>query len=301
MKKNLASYAQNARSFFDNTVDVDMASLHEAFLSKLAPDASILDAGCGSGRDARAFVQRGYDVTAFDASAPLARLASEHCGLDVAVRTFSEVSEISAYDGVWSCASLLHVPVVDLADALDKLWRSLRPGGCFYLSFKLGDGERVHDGRHFTDANEETLRAWLAPLPEVSSVQTWITEDRRLERSEQWINALAMRHHAPARKLVTAGRRPPSCLICRKPWTMRRKSTSRWPSSMPRECACCCPTCWPRWCARKRRTRQIHRAAFACSRAITSISPTPEALRLLVADSYRSYTGRSPMSVGFSV
>ena len=163
------------------------------------------DAGCGSGRDAKAFVQGGYDATAFDASAPLARLASEHCGLDVAVRTFSEVSEISAYDGVWSCASLLHVPVVDLADALGKLWRSLRPGGCFYLSFKLGDGERVHDGRHFTDANDETLRAWLAPLPEVSSVQTWITEDRRPERSEKWINALAMRHHTPGRKLVTGG------------------------------------------------------------------------------------------------
>ena len=208
MKKNLAYYAQNARSFFDNTVDVDMASLHEAFLSKLAPDASILDAGCGSGRDAKAFVQRGYDVTAFDASAPLARLASEHCGLDVAVRTFSEVSEVSAYDGVWSCASLLHVPVVDLADALGKLWRSLRPGGYFYLSFKLGDGERAHDGRHFTDANDKTLRAWLAPLPEMASVQTWITEDRRPERPDKWINALAMRQHAPGRKLVTGGNDP---------------------------------------------------------------------------------------------
>ena len=73
MKNNLAYYAENARSFFDNTVDVDMASLHEAFLSNLVPDASILDAGCGSGLDAKAFVQRGYSVTAFDASAPLAR------------------------------------------------------------------------------------------------------------------------------------------------------------------------------------------------------------------------------------
>ena len=107
MKKNLAYYAENARSFFDHTVDVDMASLHEAFLSKLAPDASILDAGCGSGRDARAFVQGGYDVTAFDASAPLARLASEHCGLDVAVRTFSEVSEMATTSPCWGLPSLV--------------------------------------------------------------------------------------------------------------------------------------------------------------------------------------------------
>ena len=211
MPKNLAYYAENARSFFDNTVSVDMASLHEAFLSKLPLNASILDAGCGSGRDAKAFMQRGYVVTAFDASAPLAQLASEHSGLTVAVRSFADVTEISAYDGVWSCASLLHVPLVDLADALGKLWRSLRPGGCFYLSFKLGEGERVHDGRHFTDANDTTLRAWLVPLPELSSVQTWITEDVRPERPGKWINALVVRqvrHPAPVRKLVTGGNDP---------------------------------------------------------------------------------------------
>ena len=211
MTSNLAYYAENARSFFDNTVNVDMASLHEAFLSKLPLNANILDAGCGSGRDAKAFVLRGYVVTAFDASAPLAQLASEHCGLDVAVRSFSDVTEIAAYDGVWSCASLLHVPVMDLADALEKLWRSLRPGGCFYLSFKLGDGERVHEGRHFTDANDITLRAWLEPLPEVLSVQTWITEDVRPERPGKWINALAVRqvrHHPPVRKLVMGGHDP---------------------------------------------------------------------------------------------
>ena len=211
MPKNLVYYAENARSFFDNTVSVDMASLHEAFLSKLPLNASILDAGCGSGRDAKAFMQRGYVVTAFDASAPLAQLAGEHSGLTVAVRSFADVTEISAYDGVWSCASLLHVPLVDLADALGKLWRSLRPGGCFYLSFKLGEGERVHDGRHFTDANDTTLRAWLVPLPELSSVQTWITEDLRPKRPGKWINALVVRqvrHPAPVRKLVTGGNDP---------------------------------------------------------------------------------------------
>lgn len=81
-------YNQNAASFFASTVTVDMSALHDAFLVKLPPGGRILDAGCGSGRDAKAFASRGYSVTAFDASPDLAELASIHCGFDILVRTF---------------------------------------------------------------------------------------------------------------------------------------------------------------------------------------------------------------------
>jgi SAM-dependent methyltransferase len=186
-------YRTHARDFFESTVGVDMAPLHAAFLSRLPPGARILDAGCGSGRDARAFAGRGHLVTAFDASAPLARLASEHGGFPVAVRRFDEVEEVAAYEGIWACASLLHVPLAALPDALGRLWRALRPGGCFYLSFQLGQGERTHEGRHFTDADDPTLRAWLRALPAVASVDTWVTRDRRPGRDESWLNALVAR------------------------------------------------------------------------------------------------------------
>ena len=92
MNKNAEYYSQNAASFFEATVSVDMSPLYEAFLSKLPTRAQVLDAGCGSGRDAKAFADRGHDVSAFDASAELARLASAHCGFEVAARTFSETS-----------------------------------------------------------------------------------------------------------------------------------------------------------------------------------------------------------------
>jgi HKD family nuclease len=208
MQNNTAYYRQNARSFFESTVNVDMSTLYAAFLSKLPAQARILDAGCGSGRDAKAFSELGHAVSAFDAAVDLAQLASEYCGFDVAARSFSDITEVDAYDGIWCCASLLHVPAAEMVSTLQGVWRALRTGGCFYASFKLGKGERDDGGRHFTDADDATLRRWLDELPNVAAIETWITADQRPDRSERWLNALVVREPAPVRKLVTGGDDP---------------------------------------------------------------------------------------------
>ena len=208
MNKNSTYYQQNALRFFEATVSVDMTPLYEAFLSKLPTKASILDAGCGSGRDAKAFADLGHDVSAFDASSALAKLASEHCGFEVSARSFAEVTEVDAYDGIWCCASLLHVVPAEMVSTLQRLWRALRTDGCLYMSFKLGPGARADGGRHFTDTDDASLREWLDALPQVASIETWITDDQRPDRSDQWINALVARSPAPARKLVTGGDDP---------------------------------------------------------------------------------------------
>lgn len=201
-------YSQNAAEFFASTVDVDMTPLYERFLKHLPARASILDAGCGSGRDARAFANRGFEVTAFDASPALAVLASKHCGFEVSVRQFSEVNEVDAYDGVWCCASLLHVPRLELPFQIEQLWQTLRPSGLFYASFKLGPGERLHNGRSFTDIDEVTLRLLFESLPCVDRVEIWITDDQRPDRAEQWVNVLAARAPMTKLKLITGGSDP---------------------------------------------------------------------------------------------
>lgn len=95
----------------------------------------------------------------------------------LATRHFLEVDERACYDGIWACASLLHVPAADLPDALYRLWAALKSGGAFYLSFKLGEGERMHEGRHFTDTTEPQLRRWLGILPDLDRVECWTTSD----------------------------------------------------------------------------------------------------------------------------
>lgn len=198
-------YKQFAAEFFGSTVGVDMAAIHQRFLARLKPGAHILDAGCGSGRDAKAFSGAGFQVTAFDASPELARLASTHCGFEVAVRRFDDIDEAETFDGIWCCASLLHVPLSAIPATLDRLWRALRPGGTLYVSFKHGTGERDHGGRRFTDADETTLRQWFSRWPDVHEVDVWLTDDQRPDRTERWTNALATRKPGPSQRLVTGG------------------------------------------------------------------------------------------------
>src|SRR5690606_40278168 len=103
-----------------------MQSLYAPFLAALPVNAHILDAGCGSGRDALAFQQLGYQISAFDASEPLAAHASQLLGVMVPVKRFADMDEIERYDGIWACASLLHVPENQLPDAFSRLWQALK-------------------------------------------------------------------------------------------------------------------------------------------------------------------------------
>lgn len=202
-------YEKNADRFFRETVGVDMSPLHDRFLATIPKGGLILDAGCGSGRDTCAFTARGYRVSAFDASAALARRATEHTGQAITVRTFSDVCEEALYDGIWACASLLHLPEADLPDAIARLWGALKSGGVFYLSFKLGDGERHQEGRHFTDATESRLRNWIGTLNDLDTIETWVTPDQRRGReAEKWLNALVRRTVYGHEKLVTGGEHP---------------------------------------------------------------------------------------------
>jgi SAM-dependent methyltransferase len=183
-------YEQNAQSFFDGTVDVDMSELYERFLPLVPDGGSILDAGCGSGRDALAFQKRGYNVTAIDASKSLCKLASALLNKPVGCMLFNEITLQAEADAVWACASLLHVPKAELSGSIAALVRTLKVGGVMYCSFKLGDQERVVGGRFFTDMTDENFRELMSEVCPDAEVETWITEDQRPDRNESWFNAL---------------------------------------------------------------------------------------------------------------
>lgn len=201
MRKTIDYYNQNADQFFDDTVGVDMSPVYTRFLSRLPEGGHILDAGCGSGRDAKAFKELGYQVSAFDASPELARRATDHTGISVAVRQFADITEELAYDGIWACASLLHVPEKEMAVSLAKLWGALKHGGALYLSLKYGRGERDHNGRRFTDSNEEQVGDWLRDLGDIKEKDFWHSHDQRKEREEKWLNAVITKD----KRLITGG------------------------------------------------------------------------------------------------
>jgi len=186
----LKYYQDNAQTFFDGTVNVDMSSLYEAFTRHLPPGAWVLDAGCGSGRDAKAFQEIGYRVEAFDASPAMVELAREHTGLPVQLMTFADVDWKEEFDGIWCCASLLHVPKLELPEVMRRLAGALKPRGVWYVSFKYGAGEREVDGRRFTDMDDAGLCGLVGALPGVEIEEFWMTRDKRPGRDEIWFNGV---------------------------------------------------------------------------------------------------------------
>jgi SAM-dependent methyltransferase len=191
---NIDYYQQNAGTFCADTVEVDMTPLYRRFLRLLPERARILDAGCGSARDARAFAEVGHQVTAFDASPALVALAEAYLGQPVKCLRFQEIAWQDAFDGIWACASLLHVPASELPDVMARLCRALEPGGILYASFKYGSGEREHHGRRFTDLDEAGLAALLRQVPGLEPEETWTTADLRPGReAERWLNTLLRR------------------------------------------------------------------------------------------------------------
>ena len=187
----LAYYDANARAFADSTRDVEFAHMRGRFASLLAPGARVLDLGCGSGRDARAFLEAGLHVSATDGSAELCREASAHCGIPVRHELFQELADVEAYDGVWACSSILHLPKAQLADVLGRIERALVPRGVLYTSFKLGDFEGERNGRYFTDFTGPAFRAFVRASCGLAVEQLWETSDVRPGRAaERWLNAI---------------------------------------------------------------------------------------------------------------
>jgi 2-polyprenyl-3-methyl-5-hydroxy-6-metoxy-1,4-benzoquinol methylase len=187
-------YDHNSESFFVQTVSADMSAAQNRFLQHVPKGGRILDAGCGSGRDAKAFVEQGYEVEAFDASAEMVRLAAAHTGLPIRQMTFQDMQWNRYFDGIWASASLLHVPRAELLGIMSKFTRALRTGGMWYVSFKHGASDREKDGRHFTDLTEEALRTELKAMQDLEVVEVWVSQDVRPNRaSEFWLNSLIRR------------------------------------------------------------------------------------------------------------
>lgn len=193
----LAYYNEHADAFIQRTAHLPMQHLYELFLALVRERGRILDAGCGSGRDAAEFARLGYDVTASDGSVELAKRASERTGLQVLPLTFEAIEWQEEFDGVWACASLLHLPSPALASAITRLGKALRPGGVLFVSLKKGAFEGTRNARWFTDTTPDALRALLTATG-LEVVNIWEADDGRPEVATRWVNGLGRRARSEA-------------------------------------------------------------------------------------------------------
>ena len=191
MTKTLNYYNQCAEAYNETTLNIEFDSKREMLLKYLQPNAHILDLGCGSGRDSKGFLQKGYKVTAVDGSKELCKIASKNIGQDVICQLFNELDAVNEFDGVWACASLLHLPTNELKQTLKRVEKALKKDGYFYASFKYGDFEGEREGRYFNDFTEVSFSTLLKEFPNLELQEVEVTTDVIPGRENvSWLNVI---------------------------------------------------------------------------------------------------------------
>ena len=184
----VAYYDNPDNNYATKTINADMSQVYSHFLKYLPEKASILDAGCGSGRDSLFFINEGFVVTAIDASKVMCDAASKTINQPVLHQNFYEINFDHCFDGIWACATLLHLDINDIASTMKKLAKDLVPGGIFYVSFKYGNFSGERNGRFFTDMTEKSFAEVISKIEGLTVIKQMITEDARPDRNEKWLN-----------------------------------------------------------------------------------------------------------------
>lgn len=171
----LKYYEERAEEYCSQTQNWDVANLYTLFEKYLPNHAYILDFGCGSGRDSKHFLEKGYHVHATDGSTALCKLASNYIGQEVDHLLFEQLDEENIYDGIWACSSILHVERQKLPDIFTRMLRALKPDGIIYTSFKVGAGEKIKEGKLYTEFTPDNLAQLLQRLPIQSKIIEYIS------------------------------------------------------------------------------------------------------------------------------
>ena len=191
MSGTIKYYDENASYYFDSTSQVDLDPLYKEFLKYVPAGGRIMDLGCGSGRDVKWFRDHGYDAYGLDASERLVKIAYEKLGIPVEAGFIENWIADEAFDGIWCCASLVHLDDNRIDQFLSNLRHNLKKGGALFISVKENiDSGVVEDGRYFRDFNEGTLNALISHYKGFRIEKIWYTEDKMHRESFKWLNAI---------------------------------------------------------------------------------------------------------------
>lgn len=193
MKETIDYYNKNADWYYWTTVALDMDAMRKRFASYLPAEARVIDMGCGSGRDTASFSDMGHDALGLDAAKELLALAQERLEIKGKVGDMSTWVSSEPYDGIWCCASLIHLNDKEKERFFRNLQYNLRPGGVIYISVREGIETGIDkEGRYMSNCTEDELREYLAGAG-CEITETKITEDSMGRPGAKWLNVFAVR------------------------------------------------------------------------------------------------------------
>lgn len=153
----LEFYNKNAELYFEQTIEANLGEVYDMFLKDIPNGSYILDFGCGSGRDSKYFIEKGYKVKAIDGSKNMCKLASNYIGQDVQCMKFEELDDENIYDAIWACSSVEHVERELLPEILSKMIRAVKKDGTIFISLKKGDGYEIKEGKYYIFVAREEI------------------------------------------------------------------------------------------------------------------------------------------------
>jgi SAM-dependent methyltransferase len=170
--KTLKHYNERAAEFWSGTRDHDVKQNIDALLRNIgdAPPLSILDFGCGPGRDLAAFRALGHEPIGLEGSAPFAAMAREYSGCEVWEQDFLALKlPARRFHGIFANASLFHVPRQELPRVLGELHAALKHDGVLFTSNPRGNNEEGWNGGRYGVYHD--LASWRALLQAAAFVE----------------------------------------------------------------------------------------------------------------------------------
>jgi SAM-dependent methyltransferase len=182
-------YRKNANKYVQETVSVDMSGLYRSFLELIPKHSRILDLGCGSGRDTKKFIELGYDVLAIDPIEEFVEFSSKYTGQKTLLMKAEDIEFEDDFEGIWACASILHIEPENMPMVLRKLYKALRKNGVLFISVKHGEFEGERNRRYFCDYSEEKFESLGYYKIGFKKIEITYTNDMREGREgEKWLN-----------------------------------------------------------------------------------------------------------------
>lgn len=184
-------YESNAERYAAETISADMSEQYQRFLPLLKKGAKILDVGSGSGRDVCYFQKQGYQATALEPSKNLCREIRKVFSGEIVCSDIQNYRPAERYDGIWACASLIHLQEEEVLQFFERIDRYLNDDGIVYISGKNGiQSGKAGDGLYFLEFTEHLVEKILTVNKQLKLEQLWYTEDVSGRRGFWWMNVI---------------------------------------------------------------------------------------------------------------